>query len=140
MGLQLKTAPFEFDGKVFQLCCNMNVLADVQEHFGGDLKFILSSNATLSCVTAFLTAMLNDYADSQNWAERYTVSQVGRQLDPAPAAMEERNQMVLDLIYSAIVTQSSAEELQKKTEVPKELKKTGRSILQGIFSSGSSTK
>ena len=139
MGLQLKTVPFEFDGKVFQLCCNMNVLADVQERFGGDLKAMLSANTTLTCITAFLTAMLNDYADSQGWPERYTAAQVGRQLDPTPAVMQKRNSMVLDLIYSAIVPQTASAD-QKKTEIPKVTEKPARSILQGIFSSGSGTK
>ena len=29
--MRLERVPFEFDGHTFQLCCNMNVLADVQE-------------------------------------------------------------------------------------------------------------
>lgn len=33
--MRLERVPFEFDGHTFQLCCNMNVLADVQEAFDG---------------------------------------------------------------------------------------------------------
>lgn len=138
MSLQLKTVPFEFDGKVFQLCCNMNVLATVQEQHGGNFLSALNSDATLSCVTEFLTAMLNDYADSMGWPERYTASQVGRALDPSPVSMMERNKMVLGLIYSAIIpsVSASSEDVQKKTKRPKK-KKSIVSILRDIFSSGS---
>ena len=31
MDIRLETMPFELDGKTYQLRCNMNVLADVQE-------------------------------------------------------------------------------------------------------------
>lgn len=117
MSLQLKTAPFEFDGKTFHLCCNMNVLATVQEQHGGSFLSALNSDSSLSCVTEFLTAMLNDYADSQGWPERYTKSQVGRLLDPSPTAMVERNKMVLGLVFSAIVpTPTEPAENQKKTK------------------------
>lgn len=118
MSLQLKTVPFEFDGKVFQLCCNMNVLAAVQERHGGNFLSALNSDASLSCVTEFLTAMLNDYADSQGWLDRYTQSQVGRMLDPSPLAMTERNKMVLGLVYSSIVPVApAAQNNQKKNEI-----------------------
>lgn len=120
MSLQLKTAPFEFDGKVFHLCCNMNVLAAVQERHGGNFLSALNSDASLSCVTEFLTAMLNDYADSQGWMERYTPSQVGRKLDPSPIAMAERNKLVLGLVYSSIVPAApTAQNNQKKTKFPR---------------------
>ena len=120
MSLQLKTVPFEFDGKVFHLCCNMNVLATVQERHGGNFLSALNSDASLSSVTEFLTAMLNDYADSQGWLDRYTPSQVGRMLDPSPLAMKERNKMVLGLVYSSIVPAApSSRSNQKKKKFPR---------------------
>lgn len=139
MSLQLKTVPFEFDGKVFQLCCNMNVLATMQEQHGGNFLSALNSEASLSCVTSFLTAMLNDYADSQGWPERYTTSEVGRALDPSAIAMTERNKMVLGLVFSAIVpaVEDSASN-QKKKKLPKK-KKSIVSILRDTFFSGSAS-
>lgn len=139
MSVQLKTAPFEFDGKVFHLCCNMNVLATVQEQHGGNFLAALNSDASLSCVTEFLTAMLNDYADSQGWPERYTIAEVGRSLDPSSDAMMDRNKMVLGLVYSAIVPSTDLKSIdQKKTKNPK-AKRSIKSILRGIFCSGSAS-
>lgn len=139
MSLPLKTVPFEFEGKVFHLCCNMNVLAAVQERHGGNFLSALNSEASFACVTEFLTAMLNDYADSQGWLERYTTSEVGRALDPSPVAMIERNKMVLGLVFSAIVPSAEAgANDQKKTKLPK-TKKPITSTLQDIFSFGSAS-
>lgn len=101
MDIRQKTAPFEFDGKVFQLTCNMNVLAEVQESFDGAITKALAVKRSLRAVNTFLTAMLNDYADSQGWPERYDVKTVGRMLDPTPAAMNERNSLVMGLVRAA---------------------------------------
>lgn len=43
--MRLERVPFEFDGHTFQLCCNMNVLADVQEAFDGKISEALSGKA-----------------------------------------------------------------------------------------------
>ena len=40
--MRLERVPFEFDGHTFHLCCNMNVLADVQEAFDGKISEALS--------------------------------------------------------------------------------------------------
>lgn len=41
--MRLERVPFEFDGRIYQLCCNMNVLADVQEAFDGKISEALSA-------------------------------------------------------------------------------------------------
>ena len=45
--IRLKTEPFELDGKTYLLSCSMNVLADVQEAYGGKISNALSAKATL---------------------------------------------------------------------------------------------
>ena len=90
--LRLASAPFSFEGRTYILRCNMNVLADVQEAYGGDLTPALTGRGTLRSVPAFLAAMLNDYADEQGWFDpdpltgeavlpkRFTMRSLGRRL------------------------------------------------------------
>ena len=84
MDIRIQTMPFEFDGKNFELCCNMNVLADVQEAYNGNLMAALRNPSSVKASMTFLTAMLNDCADSNGWPERYTVKKVGRMLAGNP--------------------------------------------------------
>ena len=100
MDIRLKKIPFEFDGKTYQLCCNNNVLADVQEAYGGEIRPALSGGGTLKSVLTFLAAMLNDYADEQGWEERYTAKQVGRIL--LPSELEAAGTIVMELVVDAM--------------------------------------
>ncbi len=100
MDIRLKTTPFDLNGKRYELCCNMNVLADVQEAFGGDMDAVLSRRASVRSGLEFLSAMLNDYADSMGWPERYTARELGRMF----SAGNNRDIMpiVMDLVVSAL--------------------------------------
>lgn len=80
MDIRLKKINYTFNGKQYALTCNMNVLADVQEAFGGDLLAALNNINGIKSTIVFLTAMLNDSADTNGWSERYTTKQVGRML------------------------------------------------------------
>lgn len=80
--IRLEEIPFDFDGKTFLLRCNMNVLADVQEVFGGNIVGALTGENPMQSVLEFVAAMLNDYAEEQGWPERYTSRSVGRKLSP----------------------------------------------------------
>ena len=111
--IRLEEIPFTFNGKTYQLRCNMNVLADVQEACGGNIAMALNGERTLGSVMLFLAAMLNDYADEMDWPERWTAKQLGRKLsknmlDPSlimglvtraltpPAAKEARPESAAD--------------------------------------------
>lgn len=61
-----KTAEYEYEGKVYNLTCNMNVLADVQEAYDGNLMRALKRVTSLKAALTFLTAMLNDAAETQD--------------------------------------------------------------------------
>lgn len=78
--IRLEEIPFELDGKTYLLRCNMNVLADVQEAFGGTIGGALSGESVNRSVMEFMAAMLNDYADEQGWPDRFTARQLGRML------------------------------------------------------------
>lgn len=89
--IRLEELPFEFDGKQFLLRCNMNVLADVQDAFGGNIGTALTGGNLFRSVLEFLAAMLNDYAEEHGWPERYTARALGRKFTqntlPAAAIM-----------------------------------------------------
>ena len=92
--IRLKTMPFEWRGETIQLCCNMNVLADVQEAYNGDLSRAFKGS-TIKAVLTFLTAMINDATDSY-----LTVREVGREI--APAELERIRGLVLPLVTDAL--------------------------------------
>ena len=106
--IRLKAEPFEYDGKAYLLSCNMNVLADVQEAYGGKISIALSKKATVKACLEFLAAMLNDYADSQGWGERYTAKQIGRVLPPA--RMQEVTDKVMPLVAATFSTEPKEED------------------------------
>ena len=109
MSVKLQTALYRFDGRTFKLRCNMNVLAEVQEAYGGNLEAALQPDSSLQSATVFFAAMLNDYADEQNWPVRYNAKTVGRMLDPAD--MAQWSITVMKLVASAFTQK------QKKTRL-----------------------
>ena len=96
--IRLEEIPFEFDGKTFLLRCSMNVLADVQEEYGGSIGEALDGGSPLKSVLSFLSAMMDDYADEQGWAERYTPRQLGRRL----SLKDVRSIGVMELVTRSI--------------------------------------
>lgn len=105
--IRLKREPFEFEDKTYMLCCNMNVLADVQSAFGGDISRALSGKATAATFLEFLTAMLNDYAEEQGWP-LLTRREVGRKLPPA--RLNEMRDTVMPLVLSSLKSEASEPE------------------------------
>ena len=99
---RLPTMPFELNGKVYILRCNMNVLADVEAMHGGNLMEALSQPGKLRASMEFLTAMLNDYADEMGWEERYTPKSLGRLLSPTPKEMKAIQNSITDLVVKAV--------------------------------------
>ena len=106
--MRLKKTQYDFDGRSFELCCNMNVLAEVQEKNGGEIASLLNARSTLKSVMLFMAEMLNDYADSQGWPERYTAKQVGRMI--SPSELSAITDTVMDLVISAIKSDPAEED------------------------------
>lgn len=119
MDIRQKVVPFEFDGKVFHLTCNMNVLADVQEHFGGTLQKALNNAASLNTLLVFLSAMLNDHAEDKGWDERYTPKQVGRKLPPTKQKMDEIKDLIMGLVVSALAVDTATSNNESQEEPSK---------------------
>lgn len=118
MDIRLKTKTMELDGKEFKLCCNFNVLADVEALHGG-LGTLLKSKSTMNTARVFLSCMMNDYADSMGWPERYTPRQAGRLLSTEPKKLNEQVSDIMNLVFDAvraeIVTEApTGEDTEKK--------------------------
>ena len=103
--IRLEEMPFDFEGKHFLLRCNMNVLADVQEAYGGSIGAALTEGTPQRSVLEFLAAMMNDYADDKGWPERYTAKRLARRLSPSMVPMTD----IMSLVRRAI-TPPQAEE------------------------------
>lgn len=103
MGIRLEEIPFELNGKTYQLRCNMNVLADVQEQYDGDFISALNDKKTMKSVLFFLAAMLNDYADEKGWEERYTAKSLGRMIRLNDISVKE----IMGLVVRSVMTEAS---------------------------------
>lgn len=108
--IRLKELPFTFEGKTYMLRCNMNVLADVQEAYEGNIYEALAGGSTYKSLLHFLAAMLNDFADDMDWEERWTPKQLGRKLKLGNLPKDE----LMELITDGIIPDS--EENEKAAE------------------------
>ena len=115
--LRLESVPFSYEGRSYTLRCNMNVLADVQEAYGGNLAPALTGRGTLRSVLEFLAAMMNDYADEQGWFEpdfytgkavlpcRFTWRKLGRKLQRDEIPMAK----IFTLVTAAVTPKKTQE-------------------------------
>lgn len=109
--LRLKELDFPFDGRDYKLRCNMNVLADVQEDFGGRLTPAVTGDAAIKSTLSFLAAMLNDYAEDMGWPERYTRRELGKKL-----GWDGYKQLPVADIQQLVVSAIFPPEAQNETE------------------------
>lgn len=103
----------ELDGKEFVLCCNFNVIADVEALYGG-LGALLQGISPMSSARTFLSCMMNDYADTMGWPERYTPRQAGRLLPTAAKELNHAVDEIMELVFSAVRSETPAD--QKPSE------------------------
>lgn len=125
--LRLREIPFELDGVSYTLRCNMNVLADVQEAYDGNLAPALSTRGTLRSALEFLAAMLNEDADQRGLFEpgvtpegnpcapeldkRFTARQLGRKLKREQIPMVE----IFQLVTAELTPQRAPEQTDGQT-------------------------
>lgn len=112
--IRMKEVPFEFEGRTYTLRCNMNVLADVQEAYNGDITPALSTRGTLRSSLEFLAAMLNEDADlrglfaSGELTKRFTARELGRKL--------KREQIPMAEIFTIVTTELTPENVETVDE------------------------
>lgn len=115
--VRVKTAEYEYAGRIYNLTCNMNVLADVQEEYDGDLMRALRRVTSLRATLTFLAAMLNDAAETQDLRGedgkllRVSARELGRKLTMAQTT--EASPIVTKLIIAAMPVQEQSEEPEK---------------------------
>lgn len=108
--LRLKTADVTVGGRTYKISCNMNVLADVQEMYDGNMSKALE-DTTANGMRNFLTAMVNDARDSLGEGP-LTAKQVGREI-----SFSNAKKIVMPLILAAFVP--SKNEQQEEPEEKK---------------------
>ena len=108
MDLRLAHLSIDLDGKRWNLCCNFNVLADIEEMYGG-LSPLLQSPSAMNTARIFLSCMMNDYAESMGWPERYTPRQAGRLLPTRASELNGVLEDIMNLVFSAVRGDGAAE-------------------------------
>ena len=117
---KLKTIDYEFEGRVYRLSCNMNVLADVQDEYDGNLLRALNTVHGLKSTLAFLAAMLTDAADSQGITDEnglplvFTRKQLGRKLTLAQTV--EAGKLIYPLVRAEVLKNAGAETKPQEDE------------------------
>ena len=112
--IRLEEIPFDFCGKTYMLRCNMNVLADVQDAYGGQIGAALSGSNTMRSVLEFLAAMMNDYAEEKGWPERLTSRDIGRKFAPGMLPATE----IMGLVTRAIAPPPKVSGADTKDQAP----------------------
>jgi len=79
--IRLEEKPFELEGKVYSLRCNMAVLETIEEQHG-DMEAVMQLPVRTASLE-LLTAMLNDWAEEQGWEERWTAARLKRRVSYA---------------------------------------------------------
>ena len=108
-----KTAEYEYAGRIYNLTCNMNVLADVQEEYDGDLMRALRSVTSFKSTLRFLAAMINDAAETQDLRGEdgkilsVTARELGRKL--TMTQVTDAAQLITKLIMAAMPEREDAE-------------------------------
>lgn len=79
--IRLEEKPFELEGKLYRLRCNMAVLESIEEAHG-DMEAVMQLPVRTASLE-LLRAMLDDYAEEQGWEERWTLPQLKRRVSYA---------------------------------------------------------
>lgn len=106
--LRLKTADITVGGRTYTICCNMNVLADVQNMYDGDMRKALADSSA-NGIRNFLAAMINDARDNLG-EEPLSIKEVGRLV-----GFKNAKETILPLIIAAFADSKEEDSRKKKT-------------------------
>lgn len=110
--IRLEKLKYEFEGKTYFLECNYNVLADLQEEYG-EIPNVLEGKNSMKVFTSTLAAMMNDYADTMGWSERFTGKELGRKIDTHNIPHETMVEVV-KLLIGAIFVEKEKDDIDSK--------------------------
>lgn len=99
--IRLQEIPFSFEGKVYKLCCNMNVVADVQLQHNGDLMSTITGPSPFYNLLDWLAAMMNNAAEREGWPERITARELGNRISVRQVPVAD----LMDLIRISLYDQ-----------------------------------
>lgn len=105
MDLRLKTLPFEYGGHKLQLCCNFNVLADLQAT--DELEQILDQKQSFRSFTRLLAALVNEAADAAGLDFSVTDREIGRAVSWKEFRRIQRD--VFGLLFAAVMAPDDGE-------------------------------
>lgn len=81
--IRRKTHSYTLGGKTYELEITYNVLADVEEWYGGNILRALSGPSHGKAALAFVAAAMNQCAEEKGWEERFTPRSLGRLIAPS---------------------------------------------------------
>lgn len=114
MDVRLKTMPYEIDGQKLTLCCNMDVLADLQEQ-SGELQELLESRRSMRSYLRLLAAMINSELRARGQDASYTDAELGRRI--GFREFRKNSGTVFGLLISAVEADES-EDAEAETAQP----------------------
>ena len=114
MDVRLKTMPYEIDGQKLTLCCNMDVLADLQEQ-SGELQELLESRRSMRSYLRLLAAMINSELRARGQDASYTDAELGRRI--GFREFRKNSAAVFGLLISAVAA-DEPEDAEAETAQP----------------------
>ena len=112
MDVRLKTVPYEYCGHKLNLCCNMNVLADLQEE--GSLDALLDEKRSMRSFNMLMAAMINDAARADGVDLHVTHREFGRTSGWKDFAKLRSD--IFGLLISAVADPDSGDESEGETK------------------------
>ena len=112
MDLRLKTLPFEYGGHKLQLCCNFNVLADLQAN--GELEEMLDEKRSFRNFTRLLAALVNEAANAAGLDLSVTDREIGRAVSWTEFRRIQGD--VFGLLFAAVMVPDDDETEQSEDE------------------------
>ena len=116
MDLRLKTLPFEYGGHTLQLCCNFNVLADLQA--AGELEEMLDEKRSFRNFTRLLAALVNEAANAAGLDLSVTDREIGRAVSWKEFRRIQGD--VFGLLFAAVMDPDDDEAEQPEEETTEE--------------------
>ena len=91
-----------FEGREYTLRCNLCVYAAVSKQCGGDLMSLFTGDKALEGSLIWLAAMMNDYAEDQDWTDYvpYTAKQLMKKISPNDRQLLED---VINLVFKSLI-------------------------------------
>lgn len=105
--IRLETKRIEFEGKTWELRCNMAVLDALEQAHDGNFTEVMNL-PPIKAIPEILAAMLNDYAEDQGWDVHYTPRQIARMV-PFNTAKELD---VVGMLFRAVIPPDASGETE----------------------------